>query len=378
MRYKILITILSLSLSLLLLSSCTEKPETTPESVLPGEESGTLSPTGDETGEPDPAGEPESGTEPESETEPAAAKDRMKKLVREESELLQAELQAEKETDPVFDMDTAPDPEKTARLEEVKKRLAELRERQDEKGLYPEEDREEAESLALEEETLELSIPLRSDMRALAVRNYPKYAYFYQVLYSLRGVDIPGGVRSPYQDYYDLERKAYFVHPIEYLGNRGMNPQSILDLGPDDETNVIFSGRVVERVKEEKQSKSDADQGILILEVTEVFWGGLEAGDLVGFRYGLYENEIPDAENYLFFVWSTEETSYDGKTIPLTRGFSYCVYEIREDGTLFAASSLRDASRLDGLTPEEGVKLVLRNYMKYYKALDSAKPLSAD
>ena len=102
MRYKILITILSLSLSLLLLSSCTGKPETTPESVLPGEESGTLSPTGDETGEPDPAGEPESGTEPESETEPAAAKDRMKKLVREESELLQAELQAEKETDPLW------------------------------------------------------------------------------------------------------------------------------------------------------------------------------------------------------------------------------------------------------------------------------------
>ena len=381
MRNRVLIAILFLLLSLLLFSSCNgtpDTPEAIPENTAPGEGSKTLPPAGDGTGEPDPATGPESESETEPESEPATAKERMKKLVREESELLQAELQAEKETDPVFDMDTAPDPDKVARLEEVRKRLAELRERQDEKGLYPEEDREEADSLALEEETLELSIPRRSDMRALAARNYPKYAYYYQVIYSLLGVDIPGGVRSPYLGDYDWARKGYFVHPVEYLGNRGMNPISILDLGPDGETNVIFSGRMVDLVKEEKRSKNDADQGILILEVTEVFWGGLEAGDLVGFRCGLYENEIPAVEEYLFFVWSEEETSYGGKTIPLTRGFSYCVYEIREDGTLFAASCLRDASRLDGLTPEEGVKLVLRNYMKYYKALDSGRPLSAD
>ena len=356
---------LLLILALLLLLGACRAPADESEPVSENAESEPVP-------ESEPPSAPESEPEAEPESEPMTAKERMKKLVREEAGPLADELAAEKEADPVFDMDTSPDPEKVARLEEVRKRLAELEEVRDEYGRYPEEFREEAEALALEQEGLELSIPRMAGLRSTLSYGYSYYAYFGQVIYSLLGEDIPGGIKSPYLDGRDYERTNLFSSGIEILGNRGSYPESLLDLVSADEDFAIFTADVI-------GGDGKDLNGTLFMKVTEVFWGETEIGETVGYRYPECDlSRLPDCASFLIFARVFESAEYEEREIPLFRGYTYGAFLIGEDGTLLPSSTLKDAGRLDGLEPEEGVKLVLRNYLKYFRAGANNRALKAD
>ena len=337
-------------LPVLLLAACAGKPdtpETVSESVSSGEQSEVLPLTGDETGEEPPASEPGPESEPEN------AKERMEKLVRDEYGLLKAELEEEKKTDPVFDETREPDPADKALLSELRAERRKLGYKLREIDEY--EDPASYDALAREAYALDLRIEelsLRtlpagySKTREDARKDYASYAYFRK----------PG---HPFSSFVSMTHRVLYFDAIEALASRS-HPY-LPDLAPVEENQTAFTAGGIDLIHE-------GNSFAVIMEVDEVFWGKLTPGDRIAFRVDGKENAetVRDAAGWLLFAREGDEkVSYEGKELPSFWAFSEMGYEILEDGTLLSCTRLGEFHKLDGLTPEEACRLVLRTFMKY-------------
>ena len=346
MKYPVRIVPAVLCLFLFLtFPSCGEKPgekETSPDTAAPASE-----PDSRRYGT-----ESESETEPES--EPAAAKDRMKKLVREESEALQAELQAEKETDPIFDETREPDPAQKAELQELRQKKRALAYELEEIDEY--EDPEGWDSLAREIEALDLRIEELalltlpagySRTREDAKKDYASYAYFRK----------PG---HPFSHFTSAAHRVLIFDSIEILASRAY--PYLPDLAPTEAEQVAFAAKGIglEAIGENSFA--------VVMEVTEVYWGDLSAGDRIAFAVDGEENaaSVRDAAGWLLFVRKGDgQVESGGAELPLFHAWSEQGYEILTDGSLLSCTRLGEFHKLEGLTPEEACRLVLRTFLKY-------------
>jgi len=335
-------------------SACGEKPaESLPES-----------------GPSAPDSAPESEPETASESEPATARERMEKLVRDEYESLRAELAAEKETDPIFDDAREADPalveelrETEAKMRRVKYALSVI-----EEGSEPGECEASATYAALVNKSQELSLRAE-ELRILTLSSgtsltrekaridYPHYAYFKR----------PGHPNSPF---FDLEHRHFAFSSIESVASRAM--PTLFNLAPTKDDQTAFTARCMAVIP-------DGYSYAVVAEVTEVFWGSVAEGDRVALHVDGEEiaGTVLEGGNWLVFSWTGEESvAYEEEKLPRFFLWAEDGYQIREDGTLWAATGYKEFHKLEGLAPEEACELVLRTYMKYGDAAEDPKPLA--
>ena len=329
--------------------------------ILPACSGGWISETESVPDAAAPASEPDSrrrGTESESETgpesEPATAKERMEKLVREESEPLQAELQAEKETDPIFDEAHEPDPAQKTELWELRRKKLALAYESEKTDEYA--DPENCDSLAREIEALDLRIEELelltlpagySRTREDAKKDYASYAYFRK----------PG---HPFSRFTSAAHRVLVFDSIEIFGCRAY--PYLPDLAPTEAEQTAFAAKGIglEAIGENSFA--------VVMEIEETYWGDFSAGDRIAFKVDGEENAkyVRDAAGWLLFVRKGDgQIESGGAELPLFRAWSEQGYEILADGSLLSCTRLGEFHKLDGLTPEEACRLVLRTFLKY-------------
>lgn len=277
-------------------------------------------------------------------------------LSEEEIESLKAELEEEKETDPIFDsMDGVDPPQYWDKWRNEEKLPEDFIERVGSQGI----------------EDIMCAYARRLWLYEMATDEYNRYAYYY-------------GDNSPYIEGTDPERSEY-ESIISLLG--GKYPASLLDILYQDKNNKALCVSVT--VKEAKMTALDArdyytqeqldkyypdgdysvDYTWYLLEIKDCYTGNKNPGDLIallGIDYWLIDEFLTPEKTFMLYLYDdpNKMVEYEGEEMQAYQSVTYGVFDIT-DGTVRCYSNLNDIIQYEGLTPEEFVKVTLRLRAKY-------------